>query len=159
MSSLDVDLVLVDARSHIGSGSRGANLGLIVLEVVGFIANALPLEFSDIEDPRVVESAFGIVVTTEHENVFSLVEGDCHVLGTRQWIVSALDLYFGPEAVVWCELHKVDVTVWPDLTGRGTVLGVCSKRLFDTAIKHIILLSNPGESMARSSARLISLLV
>lgn len=67
---------------------------------------------------------------------------------------------YGLKILTRSKLHEEDVGSRTDFAVASSVFGVVHDGLLDTAVKHVFLTSDPGESMARSGVgQLLSLLV
>jgi hypothetical protein len=89
VASIDVDLVFVHARAHVGSGGRSADCGGAVVQV-GFCLFTDSAELGVLLDvpPRVIETSSGIVMTSEDKYAVSLNGVDRDMLGSSRWKVS-----------------------------------------------------------------------
>lgn len=120
MTSINVDLVLVEATCSVGTWRRGSDCGLFVLFDLLVSLCAGPGILLGVEEPGVVKAHSRGVVTTEHEHL--VVEGRDHfgyVLGSG-WghLVTSWVLLF-PDPLLAHHAEGVHVRVGLDLTSSG----------------------------------------
>jgi hypothetical protein len=101
MASVDVDLILVDTRSHVGSWGRCTNGGGAVVQVcLRFLTDAAEFGFFVNVPPSVVKTSSSVVMTSEEENAISFWERDGNVLGSSRWKVTR-NFYGFPVAFIF----------------------------------------------------------
>jgi len=68
-----VDLSAVQARTAVGSGSWCTDLGLLVGLVGLVVPNLVPFQVFDVEEPGVVQSGLWVMMSSKHEDFTVLV--------------------------------------------------------------------------------------
>ena len=100
MTTEDVNLILVNASSCIGSWCWCSDRRVLVGKVVLVGPDSYPLEVLDVKEPGIIETGLLTMVTTEKEHTVILWRhGQGDVLGTCEWLLFSLSLFLVPDSV------------------------------------------------------------
>jgi hypothetical protein len=132
MASINVDLVLVDAATGVGTWGRSSNGGLLVVLDLTISLCAGPGVLLGVEEPGVVKTHGGGAVTTENEHLVVDWRNDFGYMLRSCWghLLATWALLF-PDPLVAHHAESEDVTVGLDLSsGCGC---------FDTTVHNILV--------------------
>lgn len=100
MTTEDVNLILVNTSSCIGSWWWCSDRRVLVGKIVLVGSDSYPLEVLDVKEPGIIETGLLTMVTTEKEHTVILWRyGQGNVLGTCEWLLFSLSLFLVPDSI------------------------------------------------------------
>ena len=150
VSSIDEDLVLVDAGAGVGTRRGTANGRLLVVLDALVTGGASPDVLLGVQEPRVVKSDGRTSMSTEHEQLFVLgSNGDRDVLGTGGRDFVAFGFLALPDPVLAGHSEGEEIRVGADFLS-------CAGHL-NTTVHQVRLTANEIHRMTRARCGLFTL--
>ena len=109
MSTEDEDLTLVESSSRVCSWWWGTDGRVLIGKVVFLTANSDPFKVLGGQEPTVIKSSLGVVMTTEYKDSVVLWGRKCDMLCSSHWQLISLGTLLFPGAVTACKKLKLDL--------------------------------------------------